>query len=66
MSLHWPEPMPKTGRLSDSTLAWMNGICLVIDPKMSCSQTLHITLFFDGTLTILGAIPSTPGLPSRH
>src|ERR1700691_2196916 len=41
--------MPETGRLPDSTEAWMNGICLVIDPKMSCSQTLHITLFFDGT-----------------
>jgi hypothetical protein len=49
MSLNWPEPMPETGRLSDSTHAWMNGICLVIDPKMSCPQTLHITLFFDGT-----------------
>src|SRR5579859_4645602 len=49
MSMNWPQPMPETGRLSDSTQAWMNGICLVIDPKMSCSQTLHITLFFDGT-----------------
>ena len=49
MSMKWPEPMPEIGRLPDSTLAWMRGVCLVMDPKTSCPQTLHVTLFFDGT-----------------
>jgi len=53
MSLKWPEKMPQNehGRLSkeDSDAAWATGICRVMDPKMSCPQTLHFTLFFDGT-----------------
>lgn len=51
MSLSWPETMPEGGRLSgkESDYAWMSGLCLVVDPKMSCPQTLNVTLFFDGT-----------------
>jgi hypothetical protein len=49
MTLKWPEPMPDHGRLLQSDDAWMTGLMRVIDPKMSCQQTLNITLFFDGT-----------------
>src|ERR1700738_1662839 len=49
MTLKWPEPMPDKGRLSQSDDAWMTGLMRVIDAKMSCQQTLNITLFFDGT-----------------
>ncbi|WP_321800306.1 DUF2235 domain-containing protein [Burkholderia sp. BCC1988] len=51
MSLVWPEKMPATGRVTkkESDDAWATGICRVTDPTMSCPQTLHITLFFDGT-----------------
>ena len=51
MSLKWPDQMSAGGRLSkeESDYAWMSGICLVVDPKMSCPQTLNVTLFFDGT-----------------
>lgn len=49
MSLKWPERMPDNGRLSQSDDAWMTGLMRVIDAKMSCAPTLHITLFFDGT-----------------
>ncbi len=49
MTLKWPEQMPDNGRLSQSDDAWMTGLMRVIDPKMSCQQTLNITLFFDGT-----------------
>jgi hypothetical protein len=33
MSLNWPDPMPDTGYFPNSAQAWINGICLVIDPK---------------------------------
>ena len=49
MSLNWPEQMPGNGRLFQSDAAWATGVMRVCDPKMSCPQTLHITLFFDGT-----------------
>ncbi|MGV2291397.1 DUF2235 domain-containing protein [Trinickia sp. YCB016] len=51
MSLEWPEQMPASGRVTkkESDEAWATGICRVTDPNMSCPQTLHITLFFDGT-----------------
>lgn len=41
--------MPSGGRLSQSDAAWQTGLCRVMDPKMSCPQTLQISLFFDGT-----------------
>lgn len=51
MSFEWPETMPAGGRLStkESDTAWQTGICRVMDPTMSCPQTLQISLFFDGT-----------------
>jgi hypothetical protein len=49
MTLKWPEQMPENGRLSQSDDAWMSGLMRVVDAKMSCQQTLNITLFFDGT-----------------
>ena len=51
MSLKWPEPMSEQGRLStgESDAAWASGVCLVVDAKPTCEQTLNITLFFDGT-----------------
>jgi hypothetical protein len=51
MNLKWPEPMPQNGRLSkeESDAAWATGIVRVMDAKMLCPQTLHITLFLDGT-----------------
>ncbi|MGA7817850.1 hypothetical protein [Caballeronia sp.] len=51
MNLQWPEQMPASGRVTkeESDVAWGTGICRVMDPTMSCPQTLHITLFFDGT-----------------
>lgn len=49
MSLKWPDPMPDGGRLPESKAAYTSGRMLVADPKMSCPQTLNITLFFDGT-----------------
>jgi len=49
MSPKWPELMPDGGRLSESKNASQLGKALVTDPKMSCPQTLHVTLFFDGT-----------------
>jgi hypothetical protein len=43
--------MPENGRLSkeENDAAWATGMVRVMDAKMSCPQTLHITLFFDGT-----------------
>lgn len=49
MSIKWPDVMPEGGRLSESQSASQLGRLLVVDPKMSCPQTLHVTLFFDGT-----------------
>jgi len=51
MSMSWPEQMPVGGRLPEEErdYAWISGICRVVDPRMSCPQTLNITLFFDGT-----------------
>src|SRR5579872_6822594 len=49
MSLMLADLMPEGGRLSESKNAAQLGKALVADPKMSCSQTLHVTLFFDGT-----------------
>src|ERR1700712_1097950 len=49
MTLKGPEQMPENGRLSQSDDAWMSGLMRVVDAKMSCQQTLNITLFFDGT-----------------
>lgn len=49
MSLKWADPMPEGGRVTGSAMAFAKGKALVCDPKASCPQTLHITLFFDGT-----------------
>ncbi|KVC70966.1 hypothetical protein WI73_00570 [Burkholderia ubonensis] len=49
MSLKWADPMPEGGRVAGSDKVLKTGRALVCDPKMSCPQTLHITLFFDGT-----------------
>ncbi|WP_434113794.1 T6SS phospholipase effector Tle1-like catalytic domain-containing protein [Paraburkholderia caffeinilytica] len=49
MSMNWPEPMPEAGRLPDSAIAWLNGVSLMKASKILGSQTLSITLFFDGT-----------------
>ncbi|WP_233864001.1 T6SS phospholipase effector Tle1-like catalytic domain-containing protein [Paraburkholderia adhaesiva] len=49
MSLEWPQTMTEGGRLPQSDIAQQTGLCLVLDPRMSCPQTLNITLFFDGT-----------------
>ncbi|MEF9440206.1 DUF2235 domain-containing protein [Burkholderia sp. 1A5] len=49
MSLRWADPMPQGGRIAGSITALRKGRTLVCDALMSCPQTLHITLFFDGT-----------------
>ncbi|WP_175755367.1 T6SS phospholipase effector Tle1-like catalytic domain-containing protein [Burkholderia ambifaria] len=49
MSVKWADPMPQGGRLVGSVTALRKGRALVCDALMSCPQTLHITLFFDGT-----------------
>lgn len=49
MSLKWADPMPDGGRVAGSATAMRKGRALVCDALMSCPQTLHITLFFDGT-----------------
>ena len=49
MSLEWPQRMTEGGRLHESDAAYSTGRMLVVDPQMSCPQTLNITLFFDGT-----------------
>ncbi|VWC46772.1 T6SS phospholipase effector Tle1-like catalytic domain-containing protein [Burkholderia lata] len=49
MSLRWADPMPQGGRVAGSAAALRKGRALVCDALMSCPQTLHITLFFDGT-----------------
>ncbi|SHK91652.1 Uncharacterized alpha/beta hydrolase domain [Paraburkholderia terricola] len=47
--IRWPAPMPEAGRLPEAKRAWDEGKAKVCDPKMECPQTLHISLFFDGT-----------------
>ncbi|MFM0053791.1 T6SS phospholipase effector Tle1-like catalytic domain-containing protein [Caballeronia grimmiae] len=49
MNVKWPEQMPEGGRLAESEAAYKTGLASVVDPVMSCPQTLHVTLFFDGT-----------------
>ncbi|MGU7780926.1 hypothetical protein [Burkholderia sp. PU8-34] len=51
MNVKWPEHMPEGGRLSskEADAAWSTGYCSVADLRMSCQQTLHISLFFDST-----------------
>lgn len=43
--------MLESGRVSakETDAAWATGYCGVVDPRMSCQQMLHISLFFDGT-----------------
>ncbi|MCK4139993.1 DUF2235 domain-containing protein [Ralstonia pseudosolanacearum] len=45
--LRWPDRMPETGRLSEGPTAYKFG--KLSDPCNDCPQTLHISLFFDGT-----------------
>jgi hypothetical protein len=47
--IQWPAPMPEAGRLPQAKRASGDGKAKVCDPKMECPQTLHISLFFDGT-----------------
>lgn len=47
--VQWPEHMPDGGRLRQSKEAWGWGSGQVCDPQGECPQTLHISLFFDGT-----------------
>lgn len=51
MTIQWPEPMPDGGRvqLSQSEDAFSLGAMRMHDETRSCRQTLHISLFFDGT-----------------
>ncbi|CAN0626796.1 conserved protein of unknown function [Burkholderia multivorans] len=51
MNVKWPEPMPEGGRLQnpEANEAWATGYCSVADLKLTCQQTLHVSLFFDGT-----------------
>jgi hypothetical protein len=49
MTMEWPELMPESGRLPESGDAQTIGLIRVMDIKMSCQQTLNISLFFDGT-----------------
>ncbi|MDR9072531.1 hypothetical protein FEP39_05796 [Burkholderia multivorans] len=51
MNVEWPEPVSVGGRLMsrEADDAWMTGYFCVGEPLMSCQQTLHISLFFDGT-----------------
>jgi hypothetical protein len=49
VNVKWPEQMPEGGRLAESEEAYKAGLACVVDPLMSCAQTLHVTLFFDGT-----------------
>ncbi|KML49296.1 hypothetical protein VL15_27895 [Burkholderia cepacia] len=51
MNVQWPERMPDGGRLSSKEVdaAWSTGYCRMVDPRVSCQQTVHISLFFDGT-----------------
>ncbi|MFM0241203.1 T6SS phospholipase effector Tle1-like catalytic domain-containing protein [Paraburkholderia phytofirmans] len=51
MSIQWPEAMPNGGRLqlSESEDAFRDGALRMHDETRSCQQTLHISLFFDGT-----------------
>lgn len=51
MNVEWPESVSAGGRLMsrEADDAWMTGYFCVGNPLMSCQQTLHISLFFDGT-----------------
>ncbi|EKS9798540.1 MULTISPECIES: T6SS phospholipase effector Tle1-like catalytic domain-containing protein [Burkholderia] len=51
MNVKWPELMATDGRLMsrEADDAWVTGYCSVVDPRMSCERTVHISLFFDGT-----------------
>ncbi len=53
MKVRWPEAMSEGGRLKsrEADDAWVTGYCGVVDPLLSCQQTLHTSLFFDGTNT---------------
>ncbi|WP_153102328.1 T6SS phospholipase effector Tle1-like catalytic domain-containing protein [Paraburkholderia hayleyella] len=49
MNLRWADPMPEGGRVKGSEIDQRKGRALVSGLCTSCSQTLNITLFFDGT-----------------
>src|SRR5579863_5100809 len=49
IGIQWAPEMPENGRLAQSKAARMEGVARVCDPLSSCNQTLHISLFFDGT-----------------
>ncbi|CAJ0704109.1 T6SS phospholipase effector Tle1-like catalytic domain-containing protein [Ralstonia wenshanensis] len=47
--LRWPTKMPDGGLLPDGEAAYEHGKGKVSDPLGACEQTIHISLFFDGT-----------------
>ena len=51
MTIQWPEAMPDGGRvqLSQSEDAFAEGALRMHDETRSCQQTLHVSIFFDGT-----------------
>ncbi|KVC44732.1 T6SS phospholipase effector Tle1-like catalytic domain-containing protein [Burkholderia diffusa] len=51
MNVKWPERMSESGRLlsREAYDAWAAGYCGVVEPRVTCQRTVHISLFFDGT-----------------
>ena len=47
--VRWPESMPTEGRLPKSKEAASSGKACVVDCNKSCEQTIHVSIFFDGT-----------------
>ncbi|WP_296223456.1 T6SS phospholipase effector Tle1-like catalytic domain-containing protein [Ralstonia sp. UBA689] len=47
--LRWPTKMPDDGLLPHGDAAYQHGKGKVTDPLGACEQTIHISLFFDGT-----------------
>lgn len=47
--LRWPTKMPAGGLLAEGKAPHDHGKSKVIDPLGACEQTIHISLFFDGT-----------------
>jgi hypothetical protein len=66
MTLKWPQRMPENGRLGESIDARSTGYCTVVDPKMSCSQTLHVSLFFDGSMPKTTTASFALKVPTLH
>ena len=48
-NVRWPAQMPTEGRLPDSEKVASSGKACVADCNKSCEQTIHVSIFFDGT-----------------